>query len=247
MAKKVMYLYGKNSIVERVKVNPKSIKKIYIQKNFDTPQVLKLIESARIPISYVSEKELTRVKRADRLQGIVAEVSMFAYTPFEQLLRDKVTKRSFIFLDNLNDPHNLGAIMRITACFGDFAVIIPKHSACGVTDAVMHVASGGENYVPVSMVDNMSTSLIKAKKEGYWIVGTVIDGGENINKVSLPFPLCLVLGSEGKGIRHGIEKQLELKVSLPMQGAQLSLNVAMACAIFCHEIDRQRQLEIGKE
>ena len=86
----------------------------------------------------------------------------------------------------------------------------------------------------------MLTALLKAKKAGYWIVGTVVEEGEDINRVKLPFPLCLVLGSEGKGIRHGIKKHLDMRVSLPMKGAALSFNVAMACAIFCHEISKQR-------
>lgn len=238
-----MYLYGKNSILERIKVNPKSIKRIFLQDNFNVPDVLNVIKSRHIPIERVNEKQLTKIKRADRLQGIVAEVENFKYASFEELLNIPPEERlSFIFLDNINDPHNLGSIIRITACFGRFAVVIPRHRSCEVTDAVMHVASGGENYAPVAIVTNMSSSLIRAKKSGYWIAGTVVKGGEDINKVSLPFPVCLVLGSEGKGIRHGIDKHLELRLSLPMKGASLSFNVAMACAIFCHEIAKQRTI-----
>ena len=241
MAKNSMFLYGKNSVLERLKVKPESIKKIFLQENFKAPEVMEAIKSENIPFKYVTEKELMKVKRADRLQGIVAEVKKFTYTPFEKLLYEKDNGRySFIFLDSINDPHNLGSIIRITACFGGFAVVIPKHGSCEVNDTVVHVASGGENYVPVSMVTNLSTALREAKKAGYWVVGTVIEGGDDISSVSLPFPLCLVLGSEGKGIRHGIDKQLDMKVTLPMRGAQLSFNVAMACAVFCHEIAKQR-------
>ncbi len=171
----------------------------------------------------------------------MAEVNEFVYTPFEELLHKSQGKDlSFIFVDSINDPHNLGSILRITACFGGFAVVIAKHSSCEVNDTVMHVASGGENFTPVSMVNNMLTALIKAKEAGYWIAGTVVESGSDINNTSLPFPLCLVLGSEGKGIRPGIKKHLDVKVSLPMKGAALSFNVAVACAIFCHEITRQR-------
>jgi 23S rRNA (guanosine2251-2'-O)-methyltransferase len=236
-----MYLYGKNSVLERLRANPESIRKIYIQDNFNAPHIMKIIKSEKIPVTKVTEKELLGIKRADRLQGIVAESSKFKYTPFEKLLsRSKEETLSFIFLDGLNDPHNLGSIMRISACFGGFAIVIPEHGSCEVNETVLHVASGGENFVPVSMVTNLSSSLIKAKKAGYWAVGTVVEGGEDINRVTLPFPLCLVLGTEGKGIRYGILKHLDMKVTLPMEGAQLSLNVATACAIFCHEIARQR-------
>lgn len=236
-----MYLYGKNSILERLRVNPRSIKKIFLRENFDAPAIFKLIGSKKIPTKRISEKKLGRIKHASRLQGIVAEVDDFMYVDFEELLHKGLEKKlSFIFLDNINDPHNLGSIMRIAACFGSFAIVIPKHNACEVNDTVMHVASGGENFVPVSMVSNISTALLKAKEAGWWIVGAVVRDGVEISSISLPFPICLVLGSEDKGIRYGIEKHLDLKVSLPMRGVSLSLNVAMACAIFCHEIAMQK-------
>lgn len=238
-----MYLYGKNSIIERLKASPKSIRQIYLQDNFDTGQVLQLIKAKGIPLKRVTERELNRIKNADRLQGIIAEVNKYEYTPFEKLLHNAAKAgTSFLFLDSINDPHNLGSIMRIAACFGGFAIVIPRYSCCEVNDTVIHVASGGENYIPVSIVNNLSNALTKAKEAGYWIVGTVIERGKDLNETSLPFPICLVMGSEGKGIRHGIQKQLDLKLSLPMHGARLSFNVAMACAIFCHEIRKQNPL-----
>ncbi|MBI4697744.1 MAG: 23S rRNA (guanosine(2251)-2'-O)-methyltransferase RlmB [Nitrospirae bacterium] len=241
MAKNSMYLYGKNSVLERLQSNPKSVRKIFMQDNFSDQLIIKAMDSLNIPVSRVSEKDLLRIKRADRLQGIVAEVSKYQYAPFEKLLNlpDK-DRPVFIFLDSLNDPHNLGTIIRTAACFGGFAVVVPEHGSCEVNETVIHVASGGENFVPVSLVTNLATAMIEAKKAGYWAAGAVVEGGEDLNKVSLPFPLCLVLGSEGKGIRYGLQKHLDLKISLPMRGAQLSFNVAMACAIFSYEIVRQR-------
>ncbi len=236
-----MYLYGKNSILERLRVNPRSIRKIFLRENFNDPDIFKLVGTKKIPTKRVSEKKLGRIKHASRLQGIVAEVDDFMYVDFEELLDKGLEKKlSIIFLDNINDPHNLGSIMRIAACFGGFALVIPKHNACEVNDTVMHVASGGENFVPVSMVNNISTAIVKAKEADWWILGAVVRDGGEISSISLPFPMCLVLGSEDKGIRHGIEKHLDLKVSLPMRGVSLSLNVAMTCAIFCHEIARQK-------
>lgn len=241
LAKNSMFLYGKNSVLERLKANPKSIRKIYVQENFQVPHIMKLIKAEHIPFTCVTEKELLRIKRADRLQGIVAESDIFVYTPFKNLVGEPAEKPlSCIFLDGINDPHNLGSVIRIAACFGGFAVVIPKHGACEVNETVLHVASGGENFVPVSVVTNIATALREAKGARYWAVGAVVEDGENINNVSLPFPLCLVLGSEGKGIRYGVQKLLDLKVTLPMRGAQLSFNVAMACAVFGHEIAKQR-------
>lgn len=242
MAKKSMLLYGKNPVMERLKANPASIRRIFLQDNFRASHIINAIESRGIPVKRVTEKDLYRVKRADRLQGIVAEVDKFTYTPLEKLLHDE-RQLTLLFLDGINDPHNLGSIIRIAACLGGFAVVIPQHGACQVNETVLHVASGGENYTPVSMVTNISTALREAKKAGYWAAGAVVEGGDDINTISFPFPLCLVLGSEGKGIRYGIQKQLDLKVHLPMRGASLSLNVAMACAIFCHEVAKQRYKE----
>lgn len=241
MAKSTMYLYGKNSVLERLKANPKSIKKVFLENSFNGPYIISAIENAKIPVKRVSEKELSNIKHADRLQGIVAEVDRFKYTPFDELLYEKKDKNlSFVFLDSINDPHNLGSIIRITACFGGFAIVIPRHASCEVNETVLHVASGGENFIPVSMVTNMLHALLKVKDAGYWVVGTVVEEGENVNKASLPFPICLVLGSEGKGIRPGIKKHLDMKINLPMKGASLSFNVAMASAIFCHEIAKQK-------
>ncbi|MFH1046489.1 MAG: 23S rRNA (guanosine(2251)-2'-O)-methyltransferase RlmB [Candidatus Omnitrophota bacterium] len=245
MAAKTMYLYGKNSVIERLRVSPRSIHRVFLQENVEAEQIAALVKNAHIPITSVSEKQLYRIKRADRLQGVVAEIDAFSYASFEDLVDDPPQKNfSFIFLDSLNDPHNLGSIIRIAACFGGFAVVIPRRNCCEVNETVLHVASGGENFVPVCMVHNISQALQKAKRSDYWIVGTVMKNGDNLHSARLPFPLCLVLGSEGEGVRQGVEKLFDLRLTLPMRGAALSFNVAMANAIFCYEIDKQRAQQL---
>lgn len=236
-----MFIYGKNSVFERVKANPDSIKQVYLQNNFDVPQLLEKIKSSRIPTRTLLQRDLSRIKKADNLQGIIAEVEPFKYTPFEELVSGSKEERSIVFLDRVYDPQNLGAIIRTAACFGNFDVVIPKHKACAVTETVLHVASGGENYVSISLVSNLSNALREAKKGGYWIAGAVVSGGDDVTKTALPFPLGIVLGSEGEGIRHGIDKQLDLKLYIPMKGVPLSLNVTTACAIFCYEVSKQIQ------
>ena len=237
-----MFLYGKNSVFERLKANPETVKKVFLQTDFNVPRIDDLIKSKNISVKYVSKKELYKLKQADSLQGVVAEVDRFEYAYFEDLLnRPKEKQLSFIFLDRVYDPQNLGAIMRTAACFGKFAIVIPKHKACEVNETVLRVASGGENFVPVSMVSNLANCLIEIKKAGYWVVGAVLEDGEDISRTVLPFPLCLVLGSEGKGVRYGTQKHLDSKVLIPMEGASISYNVTAACAIFCYEISRQRK------
>lgn len=237
-----MILYGRNSVAERLKADPHSVKEIFLQNNFSDPAIEKIIEKNSIPLRRMGPEKMAGIKNADNLQGIIARVPDFKYADMDELLRSAPAKgMTFIFLDSVYDPHNLGSIIRTAACFGGFAVVIPKHRACEVTEAALHVASGGENYVPVAMPPNISVAIIKAKEAGYWIAGAVTGaGGQDLDKVPLSFPLGVVLGSEGEGIRYGVEKHLDIKARIPMKGAALSFNVAIACALFCYEIVRQR-------
>jgi len=238
-----MFLYGRNSIFERLKANPKSIRQVFLQTDFKAPVIEKLTKVNNIALRRVSRRELLRIKHADSLGGVVAQVDEFKYAHFVDLANRAAEKKlSFVFLDRIFDPQNLGAIIRTTACFGGFAVIIPKHKACEVTEAVLHVASGGENYTPVVMVSNLTNALIEIKKAGCWIAGAVTEGGENVAHIDLPFPLSFVLGSEGSGMRYGLQKHIDIKMSIPMEGASLSFNVSAACAVLCYEITRQRAL-----
>jgi len=235
-----MFLYGKNSSLERIRNNPKSIRKIYLDNNFDDFAILKEIKNKKIPTQYLSDKKMQKIKASSNLQGIVAEIEPFKYTDFDDLIFDETNKPTLIFLDRIFDPQNLGAILRTTACLGGFAVVIPKHRACPVTDTVLRIASGGENFTPVSLIGNISQSLLQAKKCGYWIAGTLLDQADPISKVKLPTPLGIVIGSEGTGIREGLKKHIDMNVTIPMGGAPLSLNVATATAVICYEVMRQK-------
>ncbi|MBU1852817.1 MAG: RNA methyltransferase [Candidatus Omnitrophica bacterium] len=242
MARDFMVLYGRNSIIERLKVNPESIRKVFLQDNFDAPGIVDLIKAKNVSVEYLSLPQLSKMRQDKDLQGMVARVDRFRYTPVDVLLNQpKDAKSTIIFLDRLTDPHNLGVIIRTAACFGGFSIVIPEFQACEVNETVLHVASGGENHISIAMVPNIASIIRKAKNLGYWIMGAVVkeDAGD-ITNISLPFPLGLVLGSEGGGIRYGVDKLLDIKAHIPMKGAKLSFNVNMACAIFCHEICKQR-------
>ncbi|NQU95906.1 MAG: 23S rRNA (guanosine(2251)-2'-O)-methyltransferase RlmB [Candidatus Omnitrophica bacterium] len=240
---KTMLLYGRISVFERLEANPASIKKVFLQDNISLPNTEKLIRENNIPFERLKSHDLKKLKPAKDLQGIVARIDKFRYASFEGLLDQVQNKKvSLIFLDRINDPQNFGAIVRTLACFGGFAVVIPQFNACGVTEAVLHVASGGENYVPISMVPNLSAAIMKVKKIDCQIVGAEAStDATSVDATSFSFPLGLVLGSEGEGIRYGIQKHLDSKVQIPMKGAELSFNVGIACAIFCYEISKQRK------
>jgi len=243
MAKNYIYLYGKNSVIERIKAHPDSVRTVYLREGLSLPAMEKAIAKKGIPCERISASSLEKMRPQKDLQGVVAKVDLFEYTPCDDLLNDALQgDRTLIFLDRVNDPHNLGVITRLSACFGGFSLIIPSREACQVNETVLHVASGGENYVPIASVNNLAPVIDDAKKLGFWIVGAVVDEeGEDIAKVSLPFPLGVVLGSEGTGIRKGLQKRLDIRACIPMPGAPLSFNVSMACAIFCHEITKQKK------
>lgn len=243
MAKNYMYLYGKNSINERIAADPGSIRTVYIREGLSLPAMERAIARGKIPCERLSAGSLEKMRPQKDLQGIVAKVDLFKYIPAEILMQDALEGgRTLLFLDRVNDPHNLGVIIRLAACFGGFSLIIPSREAAQVNETVLHVASGGENYVPIASENNLAPVIDDAKKLGFWIAGAVVDEeAEDITRVSLPFPLVLVLGSEGGGIRKGLLKRLDLRLFIPMRGAPLSFNVNMACGIFCHEITRQKQ------
>lgn len=243
MAKNYMYLYGKNSISERIKADPGSMRAVYLREGLSLPAIEKAIAHGKIPCERLSAAALEKMRPQKDLQGVVAKVDLFKYTPPDILMQDALEDgRTLLFLDRVNDPHNLGVIIRLAACFGGFSLIIPSREAAQVNETVLHVASGGENYVPISSENNLAPVIDDAKKLGFWIAGAVVDEqADDLTQVSLPFPLGLVLGSEGGGIRKGLLKRLDLRLFIPMRGAPLSFNVNMACGIFCHEITRQNQ------
>ncbi|MCP4650658.1 MAG: 23S rRNA (guanosine(2251)-2'-O)-methyltransferase RlmB [PVC group bacterium] len=237
-----MKLYGKNPVIERIKANSKSIEKIYFNLNNNVEDICELARSKHIRCEFLKEREFLKLAGKHQTQGVIAEIEEFAYASLEDFLDlPDNEKYTLIALSSITDPQNLGSILRTTACFGKNALIIPRHKAVSVNETVLKVACGGENYVPVIQVTNLVPALEKAKKAGYWVAGAVVDGGEDLAKFEFTPPVCLVIGSEGEGIRKGVVEKLDFKLSLPMPGANLSLNAGVACAIFCYEIVRQRK------
>lgn len=236
-----MKLYGKNTVLERLRSKPESIRKIFIAEGAQgVAPIRKKAKVKAIPVFTVSRSKLQKLGRSQGTQGVFIDVEDFAYTPYDELLEGALSKkRVLIFLDSLNDPQNFGAIIRSCACLGKFSFVIPTHDSVSVTEAVLRVSSGGDNYVFVSKVKNLSQAIKKAKEAGFWITGASVKGGKVLDEIDIPWPTALVMGSEQKGIRDVIRKQLDLEVSIPMYIDTLSFNVAHATAIFSYEIMRQ--------
>jgi 23S rRNA (guanosine2251-2'-O)-methyltransferase len=222
-----MRLYGKRPVLERLRAAPRTIQRLVIQQETDASEVVRAAKEAGRPFDSISRPEFARLAGEVHAQGVLAEVLPFEYAPFKTLLRRQPPLTLF-FLDRLTDPQNLGAILRMAACLGGLAVILPKHDSVEVTEATLRVACGGENYVPVAQVTNLARAAEQAKEAGYWIAGAAVTGGVSLPTADWPTPLAVVLGSEGEGIRPGLQKHLELTLTLPMPGAPLSFNVAAA-------------------
>lgn len=243
VARNFMLLYGKKSVLERLRINPDSVLKVFMQDKTRMPRIEKLIRRYNIPLDRVPGRKIENMKRAKNVQGVIARVDKFQYTSYEKLLSFPGRERpNLVFLDRVNDPQNLGVIIRSLACFGGFAVVIPESGACMVTEAVLHVACGGENYVRVARVRDLEDAIVAARKQGYGIMGAIVNAGESVSSVSMAFPLGLVLGSEVEGVSSRLEPYLDAKVYIPMPGVGLSLNVGMACTVFAYEINRRKGL-----
>jgi len=236
-----MRLFGKRPVNERLKANPQTIRKIFIERGFSDEEILKLARKRKIFVEKVDDRRFYKLTRGLNTQGIVAEAEDFFYDDFDELISlDDPKKPVLVFLDEVTDPQNLGSIMRTLSCLGGFCIILPKRDSVGVNETVLRVASGAENYIPVCQVSNLSNAIQKAKKAGYWIAATVVEKGQNPRSAGLRFPLGIIFGSEGEGIRLILERQADYRLTLPMKGAGLSFNVAIAAAVFCYEIASQR-------
>lgn len=236
-----MRLYGKNSVWERLKSAPETVNKIYIEKGLNLENIVRQARERQVLLAHMPQKKFFNFTNGIRCQGVVAEVTEFTYNYLEDFLsREREELLSLIFLDRITDPQNLGAIIRTLACFGGFGLIIPKHDSASINDTVLKVACGGESFLPIAQVSNLSIALDLVKSKGYWVVGAVTENGEDFSKAKLLFPLAIVIGSEDKGIRQGLKSHLDFKFSLPMPGRSLSFNAATATAIFCYEIFKQK-------
>jgi 23S rRNA (guanosine2251-2'-O)-methyltransferase len=240
-----MRLYGRNPVLERIKSNPRSIKRIFVEHgNPETTYVNQKAKQFGIPVTMVPGSKMMKLARNVNSQGLLAEIEGFSYLTFPDMLSVvKDQKGTLVFLDELNDPQNLGAIMRSLGCLGDFYIVLPTHHSVEVTETVLRIACGGDNYVRVAKVANIAAAITKAKEEGFWIAGSVVENGQDLTQITFQFPLALVIGSEQKGIRDVISKHLDIAVTIPMANPRMSFNAAHATTIMCYEIFCQRKNE----
>ncbi|MGN0374402.1 MAG: 23S rRNA (guanosine(2251)-2'-O)-methyltransferase RlmB [Butyrivibrio sp.] len=237
---------GRNAVLEAFR-SGKTIDKLFVLDGCKDGPVLSIIREARkndTIIQFVSKERLDNMSATGYHQGVIANAAAYEYAKVEDILDAAKAKNEapFIFiLDGIEDPHNLGAIIRTANLAGAHGVIIPKRRAVGLTATVARTSAGALNYTPVAKVTNISTVIEELKKEGMWFVCADMDG-ETMYKLDLKGPIGLVIGNEGEGVSRLVKEKCDYIASIPMKGNIDSLNASVAAGILAYEIVRQRML-----
>lgn len=239
-------LFGRNPVLELLRAGSRRVEEIAILAEGRGPALQDLLALARrlgVKVSYRTRDQLTAMAGTPHHQGVVARVAEASYAALEDLLaipEHRGEAAFFLALDRIQDPRNLGAVLRSADAAGVHGVFLPKHHSVGLTAAVAKTAMGGVEHVPVARETNIVQLLETLKKESVWVMGAAIRGGEPPWKVDLSTRLCLVLGGEGEGLRPLVARACDRLLTLPMRGKIGSLNVSAAAAALCYEVVRQR-------
>jgi 23S rRNA (guanosine2251-2'-O)-methyltransferase len=244
-------VYGINPVTEAI-VSGKTINKIYFQKgNKEVYDLVKMAQSKKIVTVLADRPKLDKMITADdeklkNSQGIVASVTDYEYFEIDDIL-DEAKKRNekpfVVILDKIEDPHNLGAIIRSIDCLGAHGCIIQKRNACQVTDTVEKVSAGATSYVKVARVTNITESIKYLKEKGLWIYGLDMEGASDIYSTKLDGAIGLVIGNEGEGISRLVKDNCDVIIKIPMSGNIESLNASVSAAISMYEIVRQKNVK----
>jgi len=230
------YIYGKNAIKHRIE-NEADIEEIMLQEGFKDERLMELIKD-KYPTRYVRSSYLDKLSNKGVHQGIIAKIKTYKTADIEALLDNiKVIENPLlVMLDGIQDPHNLGAILRTCDAIGVNGVIVPKHRSAPLNSTVAKVSTGAIEFVLVSEVTNLTSTLKKLKEKGFWVVGAEADNSQDYRDLDYKMPIVLVIGSEGKGISRLVLEQCDYKIHLPMVGHVNSLNASVATAILLYQI-----------
>ncbi len=237
---------GRNAVIEAFR-SGREIDRVYILNGCKDGPILTVKRQAakkNTQIRYVTKERLDQLSETGRHQGVIASVAAYGYAQVEDMLAlaEKKGEAPFlILLDNIEDPHNLGAVIRTANLAGAHGVIIPKNRAVGLTAVVARTSAGALNYTPVARVTNLAKTMEELKKKGLWFVCADMDG-TRMYDLNLTGPIGLVIGSEGEGVGRLVKETCDLVAAIPMKGEIDSLNASVAAGVMAYEIVRQRSL-----
>lgn len=230
---------GKNTVKEAIKTNRK-IYELYVQKGTNKDVLFLAYKDNKIKIVELDKQKINNLLPGKH-QGIGAKVEEYTYTPLEKVLGKKKKNKLFIMLDGLEDPHNLGAILRSADAFGVDAIITPKNRSVKLTATVAKVSTGAIEHVDVVEVTNLNQTIKKLKDDGFWIVGTDAETDMTLKEVDVDTNLCIVIGSEGKGISRLVKENCDYTVKIPMVGHVNSLNASVSAGIVIYELTKRKE------
>ena len=236
--KDINLIYGKNPVIEAIRA--KKALKVFVVNNFNDQKVLGLIRDNRLQMVSVSPLEMDKMANGGVHQGVAAELKPYQTVSLQEIIAraKKKEKKIIVMLDGIEDPHNLGAILRSADVFEASGIVLPKHNSVTLNATVAKTSAGAINYVPVAVVNNLNQAIKELKEEGYWIVST--DGSAEISYSSLKydFPVVVVIGSEGKGVSSLVLKNSDYIVKIPQFGHVNSLNASVAAGILLAEVHK---------
>lgn len=244
MREESQIIEGRNAVLEALRAG-KPLDKLFVLDGCQDGPVNTIKREARkheVPVSFVSKERLDQLSKTKRHQGVLAYAASYAYGEVEDMLRlaRERGEAPFLFLlDNIEDPHNLGAIIRTANLAGAHGVIIPKRRAVGLTSVVARTSAGALNYTPVARVTNLSATIADLKKQGMWFVCADMEG-ESMYDLNLTGPMGLVIGNEGEGVGRLVKEACDYVAAIPMKGNIDSLNASVAAGVLAYEIVRQR-------
>ena len=235
-------IVARNPVTEALRSGREIDKLMVSSEEGSMKKILALAKERRIPVMKVEKSAIDRIAEGKAHQGVAAYVSAYAYAELEDIFRiaeERGEDPFIIILDNLEDPHNLGAIMRTAECAGAHGVIIPKRRACGLTEVVAKASAGAIEYMPCVKVTNIAQTIEELKERGIWVAACDM-GGQEYYKANLKGKLAVVIGSEGFGISRLVKEKCDFVVSMPMVGRITSLNASNAAAVIIYEVRKQR-------
>ena len=237
MGRDVNLIYGKNPVIEAIRA--RKALKVFLVNNFSDQKILNLIKENHLNVAYISPNEMDKMCNGVH-QGVAAELKPYQTVSLEEIIYKAKNKQKkiIVMLDGIEDPHNLGAILRSADVFEASGIILPKHNSVSLNATVAKTSAGAINYVPVAVVNNLNLAIKTLKEEGYWVVST--DGSAEISYSSIKydFPVVVVIGSEGKGVSPLVLKNSDYIVKIPQFGHVNSLNASVAAGILFAEVHK---------
>lgn len=235
-----IYIFGKHPVEEALQNEPEKVEKIFIKnsvKDASYQSIFTLSSNNRIPISHVPGSKLYELVGNVNDQGVVALMSAVSYHEFGEWLDtvDTSTYPGILLLDGIQDPHNLGAILRTAAAADIDAILVPKHGQAPVNATAFKTSAGTAGRIPIVRMGNTNQSIMKLKDAGFWIAGLHMDGDQELWELQVDRPLAFIVGSEGSGISQKTLEHCDYKLTIPMANNVESLNVSVSSALICYE------------